>query len=54
MVLKTHARRPSVYDTYPCNQATDASEKSAEAVEAVQVALDRRDNGGEAGSLAGR
>jgi hypothetical protein len=43
------ARRRSVYNMYPWNQPADASDETAEAVEAVQVALDRRDNGGDAG-----
>ncbi len=33
---------------YPWNQPADASDKADEAVRAVQVALDRRDNGGDA------
>ncbi len=43
-----------MYDMYPWNQSAEATEKSAQAVEAVQMALDRRDNGGEAGSRPGR
>ncbi|HKB32027.1 MAG TPA: hypothetical protein VKD26_14485 [Streptosporangiaceae bacterium] len=37
-----------MYDMYPWNQPADASDKADEAVRAVQVALDRRDNGGDA------
>jgi hypothetical protein len=37
-----------VYDMYPWNQPTDARDDSTEAVRAVQVALDLRDNGGAA------
>ena len=37
-----------MYDMYPWNQPADAGDETAEAVEAVQVALDRRDNGGDA------
>jgi hypothetical protein len=42
-----------VYDMYPWNQPTDASDDATEAVQAVQVALDRRDNGGDASTRAG-
>jgi len=35
---------------YPWNQLADASDETAEAVEAVQIALDRRDNGGDVGT----
>jgi hypothetical protein len=37
-----------VYDMYPWNKSADAVDDTGEAVEAVQVALDRRDNGGDA------
>jgi hypothetical protein len=37
-----------VYDMYPWNKPADAADDTGEAVEAVQVALDRRDNGGDA------
>ena len=37
-----------MYDMYPWNQPTDARDDATEAVHAVQVALDRRDNGGAA------
>ncbi len=40
-----------VYDMYPWNQPADASDEAAEAVRAVQVALDRRDNGGDVNAL---
>jgi hypothetical protein len=39
-----------VYNMYPWNLPASTSDETAEAVEAVQVALDRRDNGGAAGS----
>jgi hypothetical protein len=39
-----------VYDMYPWNQQADARDDATEAVHAVQVALDRRDNGGAAGA----
>ncbi|MGE5291942.1 MAG: hypothetical protein ACM3ML_33115 [Micromonosporaceae bacterium] len=39
-----------MYDMYPWNQPADTGEETAEAVEAVQVALDRRDNGGASGT----
>ncbi len=42
-----------MYDMYPWDQPADASEESTEAVQAVQVALDRRDNGGEASARDG-
>ena len=41
-----------LYDMYPWNQQADANEEPSEAVQAVQVALDRRDNGGDASALA--
>jgi len=37
-----------MYDMYPWDQLADASDEASEAVHAVQVALDRRDNGGDA------
>jgi hypothetical protein len=43
-----------VYDMYPWNQPADASDDATEAVQAVQVALDRRDNGGDASTHADR
>jgi hypothetical protein len=43
-----------VYDMYPWNKPADAVDDTAEAVEAVQVALDRRDNGGDAGKRPGK
>jgi len=42
-----------VYDMYPWDQPAEASEEFTEAVHAVQVALDRRDNGGDAGVRPG-
>jgi hypothetical protein len=36
-----------VYDMYPWNKPADSGDDTAEAVDAVQVALDRRDNGGD-------
>lgn len=39
-----------MYDMYPWNQPADARDDATEAVRAVQVALDRRDNGGAAGA----
>ncbi len=42
-----------MYDVYPWNQPADASDKATGAVRAVQVALDRRDNGGEPSNHAG-
>ncbi len=36
-----------MYNMYPWNQPADASEEDPHAVQAVQVALDRRDNGGD-------
>jgi hypothetical protein len=39
-----------VYDMYPWNQPADTSDDATEAVRAVQVALDRRDNGGAEGA----
>lgn len=43
-----------MYDMYPSNCPTDPGDDSAQAAAAVQVALDRRDNGGDAGSHGGR
>ena len=37
-----------MYDMYPWNQQADGRDDATEAVHAVQVALDRRDNGGAA------
>jgi len=36
-----------VYETYPSNQPADRAEAARRAQQAIQVALDRRDNGGE-------
>ncbi len=35
-----------MYDMYPWNKTTDAPTRTDQATLAVQVALDRRDNGG--------
>jgi hypothetical protein len=37
----------AVYETYPPNQAPDCGEAARRAQQAIQVALDRRDNGGD-------
>ncbi len=37
-----------MYDMYPWDQLTDARDDAGQAASAVQVALDRRDNGGAA------
>ena len=42
-----------MYDMYPWDQPADAGEEATEAVQAVQVALDRRDNGGDASARDG-
>lgn len=36
-----------MYETYPANQPADRGEAARRAQHAIQVALDRRDNGGE-------
>jgi hypothetical protein len=43
-----------MYDMYPWDQPADAADEASEAVHAaVQVALDRRDNGGDANAYDG-
>ncbi len=42
-----------MYNMYPWDQPADASDEATEAVQAVQVALDRRDNGGDANTHDG-
>jgi len=37
-------------DSSPWNQPADSGDDARRALQAVQVALDRRDNGGDAGS----
>jgi hypothetical protein len=44
--------RPSSYDSYREVQPADPADASASARKAVQVALDRRDNGGDANSAS--
>jgi hypothetical protein len=39
-----------VPDTYPVSQPADSADDTWRALQAVQVALDRRDNGGDAGA----
>jgi hypothetical protein len=39
-------------DTYPGNEPADSSDDARRALQAVQFALDRRDNGGDAGAAA--
>ena len=36
-------------DSYPSSQPADSADDAQRALHAVQVALDRRDNGGDAG-----
>lgn len=43
-----------MYDMYPWDQPADTADQASEAVQAVQVALDRRDNGGDASARARR
>jgi hypothetical protein len=46
-----------VYDMYPWDQPAETKDKgtsTAQAVEAVQAALDRRDNGGDASAQPSR
>jgi hypothetical protein len=40
----------SMSDSNPWNQPADSGDDARRALQAVQVALDRRDNGGDAGS----
>ena len=42
-----------MYNMYPWDQLTDASDDAARATQAVQVALDRRDNGGDVSKTLG-
>jgi hypothetical protein len=37
-------------DTYPWNEPADSADAAQRALQAVQFALDRRDNGGDAGA----
>jgi hypothetical protein len=37
-------------DTYPWNEPADSADTAQRALQAVQFALDRRDNGGDAGA----
>jgi len=37
-------------DTYPWNEPADSAADTQRALQAVQFALDRRDNGGDAGA----
>jgi hypothetical protein len=39
-----------VSDTYPWNEPADSAGDAQRALQAVQFALDRRDNGGDAGA----
>jgi hypothetical protein len=39
-------------DSNPWNEPTDSADDTRRALQAVQVALDRRDNGGDAGSAS--
>jgi hypothetical protein len=39
-------------DSNPWNQPADSGDDARRALQAVQVALDRRDNGGDAGSAS--
>jgi hypothetical protein len=41
-----------VSDTYTPSQPADGADDAARALQAVQVALDRRDNGGDAASAS--
>ena len=40
----------AVSDTYPWNEPADSADDAQQALQAVQFALDRRDNGGDAGA----
>jgi hypothetical protein len=40
----------SVPDSYPPNPSADSADDLRRALAAVQIALDRRDNGGDAGA----
>jgi len=48
----THAltQENAVSDSYPWNHPADSADCAQRALQAVQVALDRRDNGGDAGA----
>jgi hypothetical protein len=41
-----------VSDSYPSSQPADSADDAQRALHAVQVALDRRDNGGDAGAAS--
>jgi hypothetical protein len=43
-----------VSDTYSPSQPADSADNAARALQAVQVALDRRDNGGDAATAPDR
>jgi hypothetical protein len=53
LMMKPHQETLAMYNMYPWDQPADASDEASEAVHAVQVALDRRDNGGDANTYDG-